>query len=98
VLIMFGRSIRDKQHLLWWKEVIFLLWFFWRVEVLIFTLLWDGKNAQLWRTWSHHFEAYKFFHCMFGFSRMGLSSEIILRGIIKDVMKGCGGFRVISLW
>jgi hypothetical protein len=34
---------------------------------------------------------------MFGFSRMGLGSEIVLRGTIRDVMKCCKGFRAVSM-
>ncbi len=38
----------------------------------------------------------KFFLYTFGFSRMGLGSHIVLRGTIRDVMKGCRGFKAIS--
>jgi hypothetical protein len=34
---------------------------------------------------------------MFGFSRMGLGSKIVLRGTIIDVMKGYEGSRIVSM-
>ncbi len=74
---------------------VFCYSFFGGLKFLISNLNWDGKNAQLWGIWFHQFEAYRFFLYMFGFSRMGLGSHIVLRGTIRDVMKGCRGFRAI---
>jgi hypothetical protein len=71
VLIMDGRSMSDKRHVLRWREERWVLkgnhvccMFFWGLMFMISYLLWDGKNAQLEGTWSHHFEVYKFFYYM----------------------------------